>query len=76
MKKEENSEDYVWRFRLDGEATSGKVRDPMMEMVRGFLADFLQIGFLTKNGARVDADGFVFSANPDLIHKIFTEKKT
>jgi hypothetical protein len=68
----ENEEEYVWRFKLapPGEATPEE--DPMIEMVRMFLADFLSIGFLTRGGERVKADGFSFEKDPDVIHEIFT----
>lgn len=74
MDKDGESEDYVWSFRLDGSGSPSVEPDPMVEMIRVFLADFLQIGSLTKNGVRMDADGFVFTADPETVHKIFSDK--
>ena len=71
-KTPDDEEDYVWRFKLEpsGDASSGE--DPMIEMVRTFLADFLSIGFLTQGEKRVEVDGFSFEKNPEVIHEIFT----
>jgi hypothetical protein len=74
MEDKEGKEDFVWRFQLSRNAAPAAELDPMVEMIRSFLADFFQIGFLTRNGERVNADGFVFTANPDAVHKIFPNK--
>jgi hypothetical protein len=74
-KETEEREDYVWRFRLDAGPAPGAEEDPMVEMIRTFLAGFLQLGFLTKDGVRVDADGFAFVAKADTVHKIFPSKE-
>jgi hypothetical protein len=73
MEDKEGKEDFVWRFQLGNTAPAAE-SDPMVEMIRSFLADFFQIGFLTRNGERVNADGFVFTANPNAVHKIFPSK--
>ena len=69
---QDNGEDYVWRFKLEPSEETSPSDDPMIEMVRTFLADFLSIGFLTRRGERVKADGFSFEKNPEEIHEIFT----
>ena len=74
LKDNEKGEDHVWRFRLEAQGAPEAEADPMVELIRIFLADFLQIGFLTKNGVRVDADAFAFVAKPDALHKIFPDK--
>jgi hypothetical protein len=74
LKDNEKGEGDAWRFRLDAEAASGAEADRMVELTRIFLADFLRIGFLSKNGVRVDADGFAFVPEPDALHKIFPDK--
>ncbi len=68
----DNGEDYVWRFKLAPSGDASPADDPMIEMVRTFLSDFLRIGFLTHGGERVKADGFSFEKNPEEIHEIFT----
>lgn len=63
--------DYVFRFQLtppSGQTVSG---DPLTEMVRTFMADFLNMGFLTKNGERVVVDGFAFMKDPQQIYEVF-----
>jgi len=69
-------EEHIWSFRLKANAALDPEAnpDPLVEMVRVFLADFLEIGFLTKDGARVDADGFAFVAEPGTLHEIFPSK--
>jgi len=40
-------------------------------MVRTFLSDFLNLGFLTRDGERVRVDGFVFASDTQRIYDIF-----
>jgi len=61
-------EEHVWRFPLAGERTPAE--DPLLEMCRLFFRDFLRIGFFTREGARVNVDGFVFVTDPERVHEI------
>lgn len=67
----ETDEDYVWRFELDSGNQEPLLDDPLVEMVRKFLEDFLNIGFFVKDGEKVRVDGFFFLNNPEKIYEIF-----
>lgn len=72
--RSDDSEDFVFRFPLkpaDGEPVDP---DPLVEMVRVFLEDFLRIGVLTKGGERVSVDGFAFVCEPERVYEIFPRK--
>jgi len=68
--------DYVWRFPIQPEATSPVYDDPMVEMIRSFLADLLRLGCLTREGKRVDVDGFQFANDPKTVYRIFPKNGT
>ena len=61
----------VWRFALPSQTASAGHEDPLVEMVRSFLDDFLNIGYLTNEGRRVNVDGFRFVDNPEEEYEIF-----
>lgn len=66
-----DAEDFVWRFAVPADDPSARFDDdPLAEMVRVFLVDFLNIGFLTAKGERVQCDGFAFLNDPESIHPI------
>jgi len=67
-------EEYIWRFQLDGSGGAGKYRDPLVEMIRVFLDDFLNLGFLTCNGERVQVTGFAFNNKPTEVYDIFSNR--
>lgn len=66
-------EDFVWRFRLEPPPPATANPDPLVEMLRAFLEDLLQIGFLTSGGERVRVDGFALSNEPRTVHPIFPD---
>ena len=70
--------DFVWRFSLDEQPEDAVYEDPLVEMVRAFFADFLNMGHFTFEGRRVDVDGFAFTESPDTVYKVFsaTPEKT
>lgn len=70
----ENEPDFVWRFEIGSPEGRPVADDPLAEMIRAFLADFLEIGFLTKQGVRVDVDGFIFTKDLDTIYEIFPDQ--
>ena len=70
MVLDENGE-RVWRFALHSRTTSVGHEDPLVEMGRSFLDDFLNIGYLTNEGTRVKVDGFRFVDNPEEDYDIF-----
>jgi hypothetical protein len=69
-----NEDDYVWRFSLQSPPSTCRYDDPLVEMVRAFFADFLNMGFFTRHGKRVKVDGFTFTIDPKTIYKIFPEE--
>ncbi len=69
----EAGEDYVWRFALGSPDGPAGEEDPLLEMVRCFLRDFLSMGFLTSAGERVRVDGFALTNAPTEIHPIFLD---
>ncbi len=52
--------EYVFRFSTDSHR-SAHGQDPLTEMVRSFLSDVQEIGFLCIQGKRVYVDGFVLN---------------
>jgi len=70
----ESPEEYIWRFDLEGGANSHRgYKDPLIEMVRLFLDDFLNMGVLTCDGEPVRVTGFAFNNKPRDIYDIFLE---
>lgn len=68
---EVRGEDYVFRFPLPGpDAGEAKYDDPLLELVRGQLADLLDVAVLTYHGKRVIVDGFRLLQDPDTQHEI------
>lgn len=70
----DKNEDYVWNFAVH--PSPERFEDPLVEMARLLLDDFLGIGFLTQEGNRVCVDGFAFSNSPDKIYTISRDKVT
>lgn len=69
----EEQEDHVWRFALGGRANRAGYEDPLVEMVRAFLEDFLSIGYLTNGGRKVGIDGFTFLNEPEEHYRVFLD---
>lgn len=70
-KPEDEREDYVFRFPLPGPAAGEqKYDDPLLELVRGQLADVLEVALLTYHGKRVLVDGFRLHQDPDTQYEI------
>ena len=66
-----NKEDYIWRFSLHDDIEAPVYKDPLIEIIRAFLEDFLSFGFLVKDGKPIDVDSFAFNEDPDNLYKIF-----
>lgn len=49
-------EDFVFRFALD--ASPSPSEDPLADLIRTFVAGFLDIGCFTRHGRPVHVDGF------------------
>ena len=64
-------DDHVWRFAIEPMQDRSPDEDPLVELVRTFLADFCRMGRLTAGGAPIDVDGFTFNADATTIHAIF-----
>jgi hypothetical protein len=68
----DEEEDFVFRFRLDQPASDeAACDDPLIELIRGQLADLLDAVILTHHGKRVRVDGFRLLQDPDTQHDIF-----
>jgi hypothetical protein len=69
---EPGDDEFVFRFRLDAAAVeAGAHPDPLVELVRGELADLLRCAVLTYRGKRVRVDGFQLLRDPETQHAIF-----
>ena len=65
-------EDYVFRFRLEpAEPDENGYEDPLLELIRGHLADLLDAVTLTFHGQRVRVDGFRLLQDPETQYEIF-----
>ncbi len=67
-----NRGEYVFRFRVQPAAgEDAAYDDPLVELVRGQLADLLDTAILTDHGRRVRVDGFRLMQDPDTQYKVF-----
>jgi hypothetical protein len=72
----EDPDDYVFRFPLGEKVTDREgYDDPLLEVVRGLLADLCSTVVLTYKGRRVRVDGFRLLQDPDQQHEIFPGPK-
>lgn len=69
-----SDEDYIFRFPLEPEKIETVYDDPLLEMVRGLLADLLDCVILTYKGKRVRVDGFRLLQDLDTQYDIFPKK--
>jgi len=68
--------DYVFRFRVNAAAGEEAVySDPLVELIRGQLADLLDAVVLTEQGRRVRVDGFRLLQEPDIQYRIFPQSR-
>jgi hypothetical protein len=69
------SGEFVFRFRVDpstlGDAVYG---DPLLELIRGQLADLLDAVTLTDHGRPVRVTGFRLLQEPDREYEIFPQE--
>ena len=69
-------EEYVFRFRLDPSPADPRgYDDPVLELVRGQLADLLDAVQLTYHGQTVKVDGFRLIQDPDTQYEVFPRRK-
>lgn len=69
--------EYVFRFRVEPTAgEEGVYEDPLVELVRGQLADLLDAAILTDHGKRVRVDGFRLLQEPDVQYEVFPQAGT
>ncbi|MCJ7751203.1 MAG: hypothetical protein MUQ65_08930 [Armatimonadetes bacterium] len=69
--------EYVFRFPIQPAAGEEAVYDdPLVELVRGQLADLLDTAILTDHGRRVRVDGFRLLQDPDTQYKVFPQGGT
>jgi hypothetical protein len=70
---EEASEAGEYVFRFPVQTASGEEAahdDPLVELVRGQLADLLDTAILTDHGHRVRVDGFRLLHDPDIQYEV------
>ena len=67
--------EYVFRFRLEPPVPEEMgFDDPLLELIRGQLADLLDVVVLTDNGERVRVDGFRLVQDPDTQWAIWPDR--
>jgi len=67
--------EYVFRFRVgSSEAAEAAHDDPLVELVRGQLADLLEAVIVTDRGRRLRIDGFRFLHDPATQYEIFPKR--
>lgn len=72
--RDSEQDDYVFRFRVEpSSAGEGVYDDPLVELIRGQLADLLDAVILTDHGRRVRVDGFRLLQDPDNQYEIFPQ---
>jgi hypothetical protein len=70
--EQSDSGEYVFRFRVETPTTDeAAYDDPLVELVRGQLADLLDAVVLTHRGRRVAIDGFCLLQEPEKEYRIF-----
>jgi len=66
--------DYVFRFRIEPSSAGEPVHDdPLVDLVRGQLADLLDSVILTDHGCRVRVDGFRLLQDMDTQYEILPQ---
>jgi len=66
--------EYVFRFPVQPVAgEEAAYDDPLVELVRGQLADLLDTAILTDHGNRVRVDGFRLLQDPDIQYEVFPQ---
>ena len=66
--------EYVFRFPVQPAAgEEAAYDDPLVELVRGQLADLLDTAILTDHGHRVRVDGFRLLQDPDIQYEVFPQ---
>ncbi len=57
----QNSDEFIWHYKIDYKPTEEALYDdPIVEMIRTEIQNLLQIVVLTKDGTRVQINGFKF----------------
>jgi hypothetical protein len=64
-------DEYVFRFRVETPTDEAAYDDPLVELIRGQLADLLDAVVLTHRGRRVAIDGFRLLQEPEKEYRIF-----
>lgn len=69
-----DGEEFVFRFRLEQMAPEEiGYDDPLLELVRGQLADLMEVVVLTYHGEPVMVDGFRLLTLPDEQYQVFPD---
>jgi len=72
--KDDSEDDYIFRFQLEPDKLESVYDDPLLELVRGMLADLLDCVILTYKGKRVQIDGFRLLQDMETQYDIFPKK--
>jgi hypothetical protein len=71
-REQSDPDEYVFRFRIETPTTDeAAYDDPLVELIRGQLADLLDAVVLTHRGCRVTVDGFCLLQEPEKEYGIF-----
>ena len=65
--------DYVWHFKLSGDAAEGAEADALTEMVRRQLRALLRCVTLKSDGVDLKVTGFSFLGEPEREHAVYPE---
>lgn len=68
-----NDEDYTFRFRLEPLSGEKGYEDPLLELIRGQIADLLHVVTLTYHGNRVMVDGFRLFRDEETQYDVFPD---
>jgi len=59
--------DFVFNL---AETARSEGEDPLLDMIKVFLADIQNMGYLCRGDERVYVDGFVLNNDPNTIHRL------
>jgi len=70
-------EDFVFQFRLEPQTQEETgYDDPLLELIRGQIADLLDTVILTDHGRRVRVDGFRLIQNPEVQYDVMPARES
>jgi len=72
----QNSNEFIWHYKINHKPVKKVLNDPVTEMIRSEIQNLLKIVILTKDGNRVQINGFKFhkalvNDKEDIEYKIY-----